>query len=172
MCCKTVPHWLLIVMLTIAYACVLRVTSIAEQLGCDFALIHKERKKANEVASMTLVGNVAGREAIVVDDIADTCGTLCKAATKLVEKGALGVTAIVTHGLFSRDAVDKLNATPELKAVVVTNTCPLGDKLDRCSKIKVIDIAPFLAEAIRRTHNGESVSYLFRNVPHKAKESA
>lgn len=142
-----------------------RVTSIAEQLGADFALIHKERKKANEVASMTLVGEVEGREAIVVDDIADTCGTLCKAAEKLAEKGATKVTAIVTHGLFSRDAIDKLNKTPALNSVVVTNTCPLGEKLDRCDKIHVIDVASILAEAIRRTHNGESVSYLFHNVP-------
>eukprot|EP00045_Choanoeca_perplexa_P006672 m.57475 g.57475 ORF g.57475 m.57475 type:complete len:329 (-) comp13729_c0_seq6:134-1120(-) len=147
-----------------------RVTSIAEQLGTDFALIHKERKKANEVASMTLVGQVAGRQAIVVDDIADTCGTLCMAATKLMEQGALSVTAIVTHGLFSRDAVDKINRTPELESVVITNTCPLGDKLERCDKIKVIDIAPFLGEAIRRTHNGESVSYLFHNVPLQAQQ--
>ncbi|EDQ87420.1 uncharacterized protein MONBRDRAFT_33328 [Monosiga brevicollis MX1] len=143
-----------------------RVTSIAEQLGAAFALIHKERKKANEVASMTLVGHVAGKRAILVDDIADTCGTLCMAAQKLADQGAEDVTAIVTHGLFSRDAIKKLNDTPALTRIVVTNTCPLGDKLERCSKLQIIDIAGILSEAIRRTHNGESVSYLFNYVPH------
>ncbi|EGD76416.1 phosphoribosyl pyrophosphate synthetase 1 [Salpingoeca rosetta] len=141
-----------------------RVTSIADQLNAGFAIIHKERKKANEVASMTLVGDVMEKECIVVDDIADTCGTLVKAADKLLEHGASRVIAIVTHGLFSRDAIEKINAS-RIHSVVITNTCPNEDKIRRCEKIQVINVAPIFAEAVRRTHNGESVSYLFRHVP-------
>lgn len=141
-----------------------RVTSIADRLNVDFALIHKERKKANEVASMVLVGDVSNKIAILVDDMADTCGTLCLAANKLVEAGAKEVHAIVTHGVFSGKAIERLNNSP-LSTVVVTNTIPLQDKMVNCPKIKNLDVAPILAEAIRRTHNGESVSYLFSHVP-------
>lgn len=141
-----------------------RVTSIADQLNAGFAIIHKERKKANEVASMTLVGDVEGKECVLVDDMADTCGTLVKAADKLLEHGASRVIAIVTHGLFSGDAIAKINKS-RIHRVVITNTCPNEDKLKHCDKIDIINVAPIFAEAIRRTHNGESVSYLFRHVP-------
>lgn len=141
-----------------------RVTSIADKLNSDFALIHKERKKANEVASMVLVGKVEGQVAILVDDIADTCGTMVMAADKLIESGATQVYAILTHGLFSGDAIDKINKS-QITQLVVTNTCPNKEKFAKCPKIAVIDIAPMLAEAIRRTHNGESVSFLFNHVP-------
>lgn len=79
-----------------------RVTAIADRLNTDFALIHKERKRANEVAAMTLVGSVEGKIAILVDDIADTCGTICMAADKLLEAGALEVHACLTHGRYRR----------------------------------------------------------------------
>ncbi|KNC81167.1 ribose-phosphate pyrophosphokinase 2 [Sphaeroforma arctica JP610] len=141
-----------------------RVTSIADRLSCDFALIHKERKKANEVSSMTLVGSVEGKHCILVDDMADTCGTLCMAANRLQECGALSVSACVTHAVLSNDAVSKINNSV-LTSLVVTNTIPIADKQAVCDRIKVMDIAPILAEAIRRTHNGESVSYLFSHVP-------
>uniref|UniRef100_A0A3B3DCW7 ribose-phosphate diphosphokinase n=1 Tax=Oryzias melastigma TaxID=30732 RepID=A0A3B3DCW7_ORYME len=140
------------------------VTSIADRLNVDFALIHKERKKANEVDRMVLVGDVKDRVAILVDDMADTCGTICFAADKLIEAGALKVYAILTHGIFSGPAISRINNAP-FEAVVVTNTIPQEEKMKACPKIQVIDISMILAEAIRRTHNGESVSYLFSHVP-------
>jgi len=141
-----------------------RVTSIADRLNVDFALIHKERKRANEVDRMVLVGDVQGRVAILVDDMADTCGTICCAADKLVVAGASKVYAILTHGILSGPAISRINKAP-FEAVVVTNTTPQDDHQSESSKIKVIDVSPILAEAIRRTHNGESVSYLFSNAP-------
>ncbi|KAJ8014979.1 hypothetical protein DPEC_G00021390 [Dallia pectoralis] len=141
-----------------------RVTSIADRLNVDFALIHKERKKANEVDRMVLVGDVTDRVAILVDDMADTCGTVCHAADKLISAGATKVYAILTHGIFSGPAVSRINNAC-FEAVVVTNTIPQEEKMKTCPKIQVIDISMILAEAIRRTHNGESVSYLFSHVP-------
>ncbi|CAF98203.1 unnamed protein product, partial [Tetraodon nigroviridis] len=172
-----------------------RVTSIADRLNVDFALIHKERKKANEVDRMVLVGDVKDRVAILVDDMADTCGTICHAADKcvpsercrLIDAGAVKVYAILTHGIFSGPAISRINCAP-FEAVVVTNTIPQEEKMKACPKIQVrggppespsrpggdtclmlfpqvIDISMILAEAIRRTHNGESVSYLFSHVP-------
>uniref|UniRef100_A0A2K5UWH5 Ribose-phosphate pyrophosphokinase 2 n=1 Tax=Macaca fascicularis TaxID=9541 RepID=A0A2K5UWH5_MACFA len=141
-----------------------RVTSIADRLNVEFALIHKERKKANEVDRMVLVGDVKDRVAILVDDMADTCGTICHAADKLLSAGATKVYAILTHGIFSGPAISRIN-NAAFEAVVVTNTIPQEDKMKHCTKIQVIDISMILAEAIRRTHNGESVSYLFSHVP-------
>merc|ERR1711928_85080 len=141
-----------------------RVTSIADKLNVEFALIHKERKKANEVESMVLVGSVKDKVAILVDDMADTCGTLKLAGSKLLEAGATKVHAIATHGVFSGPAVSRLMDSG-FESVVVTNTIPQDEKMSQCPVIRVIDISPILAEAIRRTHNGESVSYLFSHVP-------
>ncbi|EMP31977.1 Ribose-phosphate pyrophosphokinase 1 [Chelonia mydas] len=112
-----------------------RVTSIADRLNVDFALIHKERKKANEVDRMVLVGDVKDRVAILVDDMADTCGTICHAADKLVSAGATKVYAILTHGIFSGPAISRINNAC-FEAVVVTNTIPQEDKMKHCSKIQ------------------------------------
>ncbi|KAK3374302.1 phosphoribosyltransferase-like protein [Lasiosphaeria ovina] len=141
-----------------------RATSIADHLNTAFALIHKERPRPNVVGRMVLVGNVVDKIAILVDDMADTCGTLVKAAAVLKENGAKSVLALVTHGILSGNAIETLNGSV-LEALVVTNTVPLGDKVERCPKLRVIDISPTIAEAIRRTHNGESVSYLFTHAP-------
>ena len=124
---------------------------------------------------MTLVGNVQGKVAILVDDMADTCGTLAKAAETLQANGASKIYAIVVHGILSGKAIDVINSS-ELSRVVVTNTVPHEEKKKSCPKIETIDIGPTLAEAIRRTHNGErflsltiftdpSVSYLFSHAP-------
>lgn len=141
-----------------------RVAYIADKLDVQFALIHKERQKANEVSKMVLVGDVTNKVCLLIDDIADTCGTLCKAADVLLEHGAQKVVAIVTHGIFSANAIDKLNLS-KIDKIVCTNTLPLQDKLQRCPKLELLDITGTLAEAIRRLHNGESVSYLFNNAP-------
>ncbi|KZZ98134.1 ribose-phosphate pyrophosphokinase [Ascosphaera apis ARSEF 7405] len=139
-----------------------RVTSIADRLETPFALIHKERPRPNEVSRMVLVGHVKGLTAIIVDDMADTCGTLCKAAAMVMEHGAKEVLAIVTHGILSGKAIENLNNSV-LTKLVVTNTVPLGEKKQQCDRLTEIDISPVLAEACRRTHNGESVSFLFSN---------
>ncbi|KAI4200618.1 MAG: hypothetical protein LQ348_001744 [Seirophora lacunosa] len=130
----------------------------------DFALIHKERNRPNEVSKMTLVGDVHAKIAILVDDMADTCGTLVKAAETCLAHGASEVVAIVTHGILSGNAIETLNAS-RLSKVVVTNTVPHAEKKERCDKLETIDISPTLAESLRRTHNGESVSYLFHREP-------
>lgn len=137
-----------------------RATAIADRLDLDFALIHKERQKANEVSRMVLVGDVRGKLAILVDDMADTCGTLVKAADTVMQHGAKEVVAIVTHGILSGNAIETLNGS-KLSRLVVTNTVPHEEKKEQCSRLETIDISPTLAEACRRTHNGESVSYLF-----------
>ncbi|SCV01347.1 LANO_0F11342g1_1 [Lachancea nothofagi CBS 11611] len=134
-----------------------RVASIADKLDLNFALIHKERQKANEVSRMVLVGDVKGKSCLLVDDMADTCGTLVMASDTLFENGAKEVIAVVTHGIFSGSAKEKLGKS-KLSRMVCTNTLPVDLQLDIYDEI---DISPTLAEAIRRLHNGESVSYLF-----------
>ncbi|RVX75700.1 hypothetical protein B0A52_00056 [Exophiala mesophila] len=148
-----------------------RATSMADRLDLPFALIHKERSRPNEVSRMTLVGTVEGKVAILVDDMADTCGTLAKAADTLIKHGAKDVVALVTHGILSGKAVEILKNS-KLSRLVITNTVPISeDKIEALKvedgqkgcRLEFINIAPVLAEAIRRTHNGESVSYLFNH---------
>lgn len=139
-----------------------RAASLAEDLNLTFALIHKERVKANEVSRMVLVGDVRGKTCIIVDDMADTCGTLVKASNILLDNGAKKVVAIVTHGILSGNAIKNINGS-RLDKVVCTNTVQFGNKLKLCPKLEIIDISGVLAESIRRLHNGESVSYLFRS---------
>ncbi|RSH88314.1 uncharacterized protein EHS24_000850 [Apiotrichum porosum] len=137
-----------------------RATSIADRLNVEFALFHKERKRANEVSRMVLVGSVKGKVAILVDDMADTCGTLGLAARNLLEAGATKVYAIVTHGILGGPAL-KVIQESGLEKLVVTNTIPQSANVEKCDKIEVVDVAPVLAETIRRSHFGESVSFLF-----------
>ncbi|KAL0951201.1 hypothetical protein HGRIS_007927 [Hohenbuehelia grisea] len=142
-----------------------RATSIADRLGVDFALFHKERKKANEVSRMVLVGHVKDKVAILVDDMADTCGTLCLAARHLTEAGVAKVYAIVTHGILSGNALESVMESG-LEKLIVTNTLPQHANQVACPKIEVIDIGNVLGEVIRRSHYGESVSKLFHEVPY------
>ncbi|KAJ6607945.1 phosphoribosyltransferase-like protein [Mycena sp. CBHHK59/15] len=142
-----------------------RATSMADRLGVGFALFHKERKRANEVSRMILVGHVAQRTAILVDDMADTCGTLVLAAAHLHDAGATRVCAVVTHGVLSGGALDALNGS-KLEKLVVTNTLPQAANMARCAKIETIDVGGVLAEVVRRSHYGESVSKLFDEVPY------
>ncbi|KAG8829935.1 hypothetical protein FRB91_006595 [Serendipita sp. 411] len=141
-----------------------RAASIADRLGIDFALFHKERKKANEVSRMVLVGNVTGKVAILVDDMADTCGTLILAAKHLSEAGAARTVGIVTHGILSGNALQAITES-SLEKLVVTNTIPQHQNAASCDKIEVIDIGIVLGEVIRRSHYGESISMLFTEVP-------
>lgn len=126
-----------------------RATALADRLDLNFALIHKERSRPNEVSRMTLVGDVTGKIAILVDDMADTCGTLCKAADVLISNGAKEVVAIVTHGILSGDACDKVSNS-KLSRLVVTDTVPHEDKKKRCPKIDTIDVAPTVGSRSER----------------------
>lgn len=141
-----------------------RAAALADRLDLNFALIHKERARANEVSRMVLVGDVSDKICIIVDDMADTCGTLAKAAEVLLDNKAKSVIAIVTHGILSGKAIENINKS-KLDRVVCTNTVPFEEKLLQCPKLAAIDISSVLAEAIRRLHNGESISYLFKNYP-------
>jgi len=119
-----------------------RATSIADSLDLGFALIHKERARPNEVSRMVLVGDVRDRIAIIVDDMADTCGTLVKAADVVIQHGAREAIAIVTHGILSGNAIEKINGS-QLRKLVVTNTVPHEEKKLACNgRIETIDISP------------------------------
>ncbi|KAL8279748.1 hypothetical protein RQP46_007843 [Phenoliferia psychrophenolica] len=142
-----------------------RASSMATALDLSFALFHKERKKANEIARMVLVGDVKGKVAILIDDMADTCGTLSLAAKHLLAGGAKSVLALVTHGILSGPALRVLNES-KIERLIVTNSIPQRGHKDGCAKVKEIDVSHVLAEAVRRSYYGESVSALFSQVPY------
>jgi ribose-phosphate pyrophosphokinase len=139
-----------------------RATVIADKLGMEFALIHKERRQiqAPHKPDMMLVGDVKGKTCILVDDIADTSFTITKAAKVLQLNGAQKIYAIITHAIMSGDAINRIQ-TSCIDQVIVSNSIPQEDHLTACPKMKVFNVAPIFAEAIRRIHNGESVSMLF-----------
>lgn len=123
----------------------------------NLAIISKGREKANVVSSMELVGDVNGKIALIVDDIADTCGTLVKAANLLKEKGATKIIAVITHGIFSGDALSKLNNS-QIDTLYVSDTI---QNLNLPKKIKIVSMANLLAEVIKRVATGKSLSELF-----------
>lgn len=143
-----------------------RATSIADSLGMDFALIHKERRPTKitdrQNATMMLVGDVKSRVCVLVDDLVDTGNTITRAAKLLQREGAVAVHALVTHGVMSGDAIARINASA-LDKVVVTNSVPQDEHKALCPKLEVLDISPIFAEAIRRIHHGESLSVLFQH---------
>jgi ribose-phosphate pyrophosphokinase len=140
----------------------MRATELADILGVDFALIHKNRANAgtSEEDILVLVGNVEGRDAIIMDDMADTCVTLTQGAALLKRKGARKIYASISHGIFSGDSIASVEAS-DIAEIIVSNTVPQQEHQRISDKFRVFDISPILAEAIRRTHNGESISYLF-----------
>ncbi|PGH10890.1 hypothetical protein AJ80_07333 [Polytolypa hystricis UAMH7299] len=142
-----------------------RATAIADSMGMDFALIHKERRPTKitdrQNATMMLVGDVSNRIAILIDDLADTSNTITRAAKLLKKEGASRVYALVTHGILSGDAIDRINASA-LDKVVVTNTVAQDEHMRRCPKLEVLEVGHVFAEAIRRVHHGESISVLFQ----------
>jgi ribose-phosphate pyrophosphokinase len=139
---------------------VLRARAVAKSLDTDLAIIDKRREKANHSEVMNIIGDIKGKTCILVDDIVDTAGTLCNAANALKEQGALKVLAYCTHPVLSGKAFDNISSS-NLDQLVVTNTIPLSDKIQKCNKVRVVDIAPLLAEAIRRISNEESISAMF-----------
>ncbi|KAF8951460.1 hypothetical protein CPC16_007245 [Podila verticillata] len=186
-----------------------RVTSLADRLNIDFALIHMDRSRrahgpdsslskpeniynrlededdedddnlidaetgneierevADETSLMTLVGDVQGKVCFIVDDMIDGCHSFLEAADNLVNHGAKSVYIIATHGILSGNSLRQIEECSNVHKIVVTNTYPIPpEKRALCSKLNVLDISATLAEAIRRTHNGESISYLFSQVP-------
>ncbi len=140
---------------------VVRARALAKQLDdSDLAIIDKRRPRANEAQVMHIIGDVAGRTCVIVDDLVDTAGTLCKAAAALKEHGAVGVMAYCTHAVLSGAAVHNIE-TSQLDELVVTDTIPLGAAARACPKIRQLGIAEMLAETIRRISEEESVSSLF-----------
>ena len=139
---------------------VLRARSVAKRLDADLAIIDKRRDRAGVSEVMNVIGEVAGSHCIMVDDIADSAGTLCNAAMALKEKGAKSVTAYVTHGVLSEGAVARVKASP-LKEMVTTDSIQATDAMKGVKNLRQITIAPLLAEAIKRTHEEKSVSSLF-----------
>jgi len=142
-----------------------RATAIADGMGIEFALIHKERRPTKitdrQNASMMLVGNVADRVCILIDDLLDTGNTITRAAKLLKKEGATKIYALLTHGVFSGDAISRVKASA-IDKLVVTNSVPQNDhKALLGPKLDVLDISPIFAEAIRRVHHGESISVLF-----------
>jgi ribose-phosphate pyrophosphokinase len=139
---------------------VVRARAMAKQLGCDLAIIDKRRPKANVSEVMHLIGEVEGRHCVIMDDIIDTGGTLCKAAEALKERGAKGVTAYCTHAVLSGGAVARIAAS-QLDELVVTDTIPLTDEALQIKKIRQLSVAPILAETLSRITKGDSVMSMF-----------
>ncbi|MBW8467463.1 MAG: ribose-phosphate pyrophosphokinase [Thiobacillus sp.] len=140
---------------------VVRARALAKQLNCDMAIIDKRRPKANVSEVMHVIGDIEGRNCVIMDDMIDTAGTLVKAAEVLKERGAKSVYAYCTHPIFSGPAIERLAKGNALDEVVVTNTIPLSQAAQACSKIRQLSVAPLMAETIARIASGESVMSLF-----------
>ena len=141
---------------------VVRARALAKQLGCDLAIIDKRRPKANVSEVMHVIGDIDGRNCVIMDDMIDTAGTLVKAAEVLKERGAKKVYAYCTHPIFSGPAVDRITQGQALDEVVVTNTIPLSPAAAQCPKIRQLSVAPLFAQTIQRIAHGQSVMSLFR----------
>jgi ribose-phosphate pyrophosphokinase len=140
---------------------VVRARALAKQLNCDLAIIDKRRPKANVSEVMHVIGDIDGRNCVIMDDMIDTAGTLVKAAEVLKERGAKKVYAYCTHPIFSGPAIERIAKGDALDEVVVTNTIPLTDVAQACQKIRQLTVAPLIAETIQRIAKGESVMSLF-----------
>ena len=139
---------------------VVRARALAKQAHCDLAIIDKRRPKANESEVMNVIGDIDGRNCVIMDDMIDTAGTLVKASEVLKQRGARRVFAYCTHAVFSGPAIERIeNST--LDEVVVTDTIPLGEKGRACGKVRQLSVAFLFAETIRRISDGESVTSLF-----------
>lgn len=140
---------------------VVRARALAKRLGdADLAIIDKRRPKANVSEVMNIIGEVEGKNCVIVDDLVDTAGTLCKAAGALKENGAASVSAYCTHPVLSGNAIENITGSV-LDELVVTNTIPLSDEAMGCGRIRQLSVAGMLAETIRRIHMEESVSEMY-----------
>jgi ribose-phosphate pyrophosphokinase len=134
-----------------------RANAYAKKLDTGLAICHKHRKRANEIAEMTVIGDVAGKDVILIDDMCDTAGTLTKAAELFIEKGALSVRAFCTHAVLSGPAFDRINNS-KLTELIVTDTIPLKQQSD---KIRVVSVSNLFADVIDRLVKNESISTHF-----------
>ncbi|TXI20994.1 MAG: ribose-phosphate pyrophosphokinase [Roseateles sp.] len=139
---------------------VVRARALAKQLGCDLAIIDKRRPAANVSEVMHVIGEIDGRNCVIMDDMIDTAGTLVKAAEVLKDRGAKRVFAYCTHPILSGPAIERI-ANSQLDEVVISNTIPLTDAAKACKKIRQLSVAFLFAETIRRISDGESVTSLF-----------
>jgi len=139
---------------------VARARELAKRLNAPLSIVDKRREKAGEVAEMTVIGSVSGKKCIIVDDIVDTAGTLCKAAEVLVENGASEVHAYITHGVLSGPAVERIGNSV-MKSLVVTDSIEANEHVRTAKNIRIVPTAPMFAQAILNIWNGTSVSSLF-----------
>lgn len=137
-----------------------RARSYAKRLGAGLAIIDKRRDRPNQASAMHVIGDVRGKVAVVIDDMIDTAGTMVAAGKVLLENGAKEVMACATHAVLSGPAIERLCAS-DFSQVLVTDTIPLGEKINSCSKITVLSVAGLLAKAIHNIHTESSVSVLF-----------
>jgi ribose-phosphate pyrophosphokinase len=142
---------------------VVRARALAKQMGSDLAIIDKRRPKANVAKVMNIIGDVAGRTCVIMDDMVDTANTLCEAAAALKKKGAEKVVAYCTHPVLSGTAIERINAS-ELDELVVTDTIPLRADAAACKKVRQLSVGELMAETIRRISNEDSVSSLFEDL--------
>jgi|TARA_B110000438_G_scaffold151915_1_gene145955 ribose-phosphate pyrophosphokinase len=141
---------------------VVRARAVAKQLNCELAIIDKRRPSANVAQVMHIIGDVDNRSCLIVDDMVDTAGTLCKAADALKEHGADKVMAYCTHPVLSGPAIENIESS-SLDSLVVTDTIPLSEAALNCGRIRQLSMAKLLAESIRRVSNEESISAMFDN---------
>ena len=139
---------------------VARARELAKRIGCALAIVDKRREKPGEIAEMTVIGNVSGKKCIIVDDICDTAGTLCKAAEVLMEQGASEVHSYITHGVLSGPAVERITKSV-MKSLVITDSIQPTDAVSKAKNIRIVPTAPIFAQAILNIWNGTSVSSLF-----------
>ena len=139
---------------------VVRARSLAGRIGADLAIVDKRRERANASEVMNIIGDVSDRDCILFDDIVDTAGTLCNAASAIMERGAKSVSAYVTHGVLSGPAVGRVEKSV-LKSLTVTDSIAPTDAVKKCQNIRILPLAPLLAEAVKRISDESSVSSLF-----------
>jgi ribose-phosphate pyrophosphokinase len=137
-----------------------RARAFAKRLNASLAIIDKRREQANVSQVMHVIGDVQGKNAILFDDMIDTAGTITQGASALKENGAKSVIAACSHAVLSGPALDRINESV-LKEVIVTNTIPMDNNLEKCKKLKVLSVASLLGDAIKRIHEETSVSSLF-----------
>jgi ribose-phosphate pyrophosphokinase len=138
-----------------------RANAYAKHLGVDMAICYKQRKVANQIESMTVIGDVKGKNVVLVDDMVDTAGTLTKAADMMMEQGATSVRAVCTHAVLSGEACKRIQNS-SLAELIVSDTIPISaDKLQHTDKIKQLTVAQLFADVIRRVRSHESISSHF-----------
>lgn len=143
---------------------VARARAFAKSLDCDLAIIDKRRPRANVSQVMNIIGDIKDRHCLIVDDMVDTAGTMCKAAQALMDKGAAKVSAYCVHPILSGNALENIEHSV-LEELVVTDSVPLRPEIAACPKIKQLGLGQMLSETIRRINNEESISSMFEDLP-------